>query len=270
MGRAKEIIVKVIPAKIANEFVKQHHYSGTIAPSIIHFGVFLDNKMHGAVSIGKSTQTRLTQAIFYNLGWNEYCEINRIAFDDYLPANSESRVLGFVIKQIKKTQPHIRCILSYADASQCGDGAIYRATGFLLTQIRENRAIGILPDGERISRVTFGLNKQTGQIGKLIRKYNVDLTKGVNERWYAVGMKWIDGWQLRYVYFIDKNLKMKCEILPFSKIDELGAGMYKGKKVSLADRKQNAAVAHLGERLASSQEGAFDATVPLQLTEIKQ
>jgi len=33
---------------------------------------------------------------------------------------------------------------------------------------------------------------------------------------------------------------------------------------------KNAAVAHLGERLATSQEGAFDATVPLQLTEIKQ
>jgi hypothetical protein len=29
-------------------------------------------------------------------------------------------------------------------------------------------------------------------------------------------------------------------ILPFSKIDEMGAGMYKGKKVSLQERKQNA------------------------------
>jgi hypothetical protein len=30
MGRAKEIIVKVIPSKIANEFVKKHHYSGKV------------------------------------------------------------------------------------------------------------------------------------------------------------------------------------------------------------------------------------------------
>ena len=41
--------------------------------------------------------------------------------------------------------------------------------------------------------------------------------------------------------------------------------MYKGKKVSLQERKQHAAIAHLGEHLASSQEGAFDATVPLKL-----
>jgi hypothetical protein len=32
-------------------------------------------------------------------------------------------------------------------------------------------------------------------------------------------------------------------ILPFSKIDELGAGMYKGKKVTLQERKQQASEA---------------------------
>ena len=42
MGRAKEIEVKVIPAKIANDFVKKHHYSGKVVPnSKIHFGAFL-------------------------------------------------------------------------------------------------------------------------------------------------------------------------------------------------------------------------------------
>ena len=44
MGRAKEIIVKVIPAKIANEFVKKHHYSGKVVPnSKLHFGCFHDS-----------------------------------------------------------------------------------------------------------------------------------------------------------------------------------------------------------------------------------
>ena len=41
MGRAKEIIVKVIPAKIANEFVKKHHYSGKVAATgLVCFGAF--------------------------------------------------------------------------------------------------------------------------------------------------------------------------------------------------------------------------------------
>ena len=53
MGRAKEIIVKVIPAKIANEFVKRHHYSGKSVNSVlISFGCFLDNKLHGVMQFG--------------------------------------------------------------------------------------------------------------------------------------------------------------------------------------------------------------------------
>jgi hypothetical protein len=52
MGRAKEIIVKVIPSKIANEFVKKHHYTGKVVPnSTLHFGCFLDNKLHGVCNM---------------------------------------------------------------------------------------------------------------------------------------------------------------------------------------------------------------------------
>jgi hypothetical protein len=56
MGRAKEILVKVIPAKVANEFVKKHHYSGKVVPnSALHFGCFLDDKLHGVMSYGSPT-----------------------------------------------------------------------------------------------------------------------------------------------------------------------------------------------------------------------
>ena len=78
--------------------------------------------------------------------------------------------------------------------------------------------------------------------------------------------KWpkLIGYQLRYIYLIDKSCQINVPILPFSKIDEMGAGMYKGKKVSLQERKEkHAAVAHLGERDTTSNEGAFDATLPL-------
>ena len=77
------------------------------------------------------------------------------------------------------------------------------------------------------------------------------------------GCKNVIGFQNRYIYLIDKTCKITVPILPFSKIDEMGAGMYKGKRVSLQDRK-NAAVAHSGEHCDSITEGAFDATLPLK------
>ena len=52
--------------------------------------------------------------------------------------------------------------------------------------------------------------------------------------------KWpkLIGYQLRYIYLIDKSCQINVPILPFSKIDEMGAGMYKGNKVTLAERQQ--------------------------------
>jgi hypothetical protein len=48
----------------------------------------------------------------------------------------------------------------------------------------------------------------------------------------------LNGFQLKYIYFIDKTKikDLSMPILPFSKIDELSAGMYKGNKVTLASR----------------------------------
>lgn len=50
------------------------------------------------------------------------------------------------------------------------------------------------------------------------------------------GCKMADGYQLRYIYFLNPDAKerLTVPIMPFSKIDEMGATMYKGKKASEA------------------------------------
>ena len=51
-----------------------------------------------------------------------------------------------------------------------------------------------------------------------------------------IGAKKVNGNMFRYIYLIDKSCKITVPILPFSKIDEMGAGMYKGEKISLSER----------------------------------
>lgn len=250
MGRAKDIIVKVIPAKIANEFVKKHHYSGKVVPnSILHFGCFLDEKLHGVMSYGASMDKRKILSLVTNTLWNEMLELNRMAFDEYLPKNSESRCIAISIKLIKKNAPQIKWILSFSDGTQCGDGTIYRASGFLLTSIKPNTTIIELPNGKRVASTTYSK-------GKHILKQNGKASIPENS-------KKVPGYQLRYIYLIDKSCKITVPIIPFSKIDELGAGMYKGNKVSLAERHKQAALAHKGERQDTNLEGEFDSTTPL-------
>ncbi|MFY7937717.1 MAG: hypothetical protein ACOVOQ_10075 [Flavobacterium sp.] len=229
MGRAKEIQVKVIASKIANEFVKLHHYSGKVVQnSSLHFGAFLDGKLHGVLSFGSSLDKRKTIGLVEGTGWNEYLELNRMAFDDYLPANSESRVISVCLKLIKKNAPHIKWILSYADGCDCGDGTIYRASGFYLTMIKKNSDLFLLPNGDKIHSMTIKSSRERmSKYGNWLNYLNTE-----HEGW-----KKLEGYQFRYIYLIDKSCKLAVPSIPFSKIDEVGAGMYKGEKISLKDRR---------------------------------
>mgnify|MGYP000955125283 CR=1 FL=1 len=235
MSRVKDIIVKVIPAKIANEFVKKYHYSGKVVQnSKLHFGAFLDNKLHGVMSFGSSLDKSKTIGLVENTKWNDFLELNRMAFDDYLPKNSESRCISIAIKLLKKNAPHIKWVLSFSDGTQCGDGTIYRASGFLLTAIKKNEGIVKMPDGLITHKTAFmpGLKGATA----VKRKYNWNEGKSVKKQLDDLGALELEGFQLRYIYLIDKTCKITVPILPFSAIDEAGAGMYKGEKITQAER----------------------------------
>lgn len=223
MGKAKQIILKVIPSKIANEFVKKHHYSGKVVPnSTLHFGCFLNNRLHGVMSYGSPMDKRKILSLVNPCKWNEMLELNRMAFDSYLPKNSESRCISISIKLIKKNAPHIKWLLSYSDATQCGDGTIYRASGFYLTGIKENKTI-LEWNGKIIADKTLNNSnyKKMGMSAGQAKKQ---------------GAKPLKGFQLRYIYLIDKSCKITVPLLNFKKIDEMGAGMYKGQKVKLSER----------------------------------
>ena len=87
----KEIVLKVIPAKAANAFVRKWHYSGKVVNnSVLHFGCFYNNVMHGVMSFGPSINKKGTINLVKDTGWNEFLELNRMAFDEVLPKNSES------------------------------------------------------------------------------------------------------------------------------------------------------------------------------------
>lgn len=220
MGRAKEIEVRVIPAKIGNAFIRRHHYSRKVVPnSQLHFGAFLDGKLHGVMSYGPPTDKSKVIGLVDGTEWYGMLELNRMAFDEYLPRNSESYCISKSIKLIKKHAPQVKWILSFADGCQCGDGTIYRASNFVLTGIKKNSAIRVDADGNIFSNLTYSAHKP-------------------NQKQYLEDSTLLDGYQLRYIYFIDKSYRKRLTVpeVPFSKIDEIGAGMYKGQKVTLAER----------------------------------
>lgn len=230
MASAKDIRVAPIPAADANRIVKKIHYSGKTAPnSQLHFGVFLRGKCLGAMQFGPSMVKRTMQPLVHGTAWNGFLELNRMAFSDALPRNSESRALGVALRIIQKTYPHIEWVVSFADGAQCGDGTIYRAAGFALTQIKANTGLLRGPAGDVITRMTTTKNLNAmaangGRASLLAFK--------------AAGYKPIPGYQLRYIYFLNPEARdrLTVPVLPYSAIAAAGAGMYRGqKRVGSAD-----------------------------------
>lgn len=219
MGQAKAIRLAPISSQAAREFVKKNHYSGKVVNnSNLHFGVFYNGNCEGVLQYGPPMNKYKVLNLIRGTGWSEMLELNRMAFSDVLPKNSESRAISISIKLIKKHYPHIKWILSFADGTQCGDGTIYRASGFMLTQIKKNTSIIRLDDGSIGCSITYGKSKHAlKQNGSSGRPKNSEI---------------LPGFQFRYIYLIDKSLisQINFENIPYERIKEVGASMYKGKR----------------------------------------
>ncbi len=240
VGEAKQILVKPISAQDANRIVRAIHYSHKVVNnSQVHLGVFLGERCGGAMQFGPSLDKRKMLGLVEGTLWNEFLELNRLAFADWLPRNSESRAIGYAMRWLRKTYPWLKWVVSFADATQCGDGTIYRASGFVLTGIKKNTQIWQAPTveifcdtsirpgigGERERAVSI-LNRITTTKGKHILNSGASSMRAFKE----AGWKPKAGFQLRYLYFLDPSArgKLTVSILPFSEIERQGAGMYRG------------------------------------------
>ena len=260
MGKAKDIVLKPIDSRTANDFVRRVHYSGKVVNnSQLHIGVFWHGSLEGAFQFGPSLDKRKLQGLVAGTKWHEFIELNRLAFTDVLPRNSESRAIAVAMRLLKKHAPQLKWVVSFADATQCGDGTIYRASGFVLTGIKKNDQLWAAPTGARFSRTSLTDGKSKGQQKAALSLCHRDtVTKGQHIMHTAsvrpgigaigsaaspggassmrvykeAGFEPLPGYQLRYIYFLDKSYRERLTVseIPYSKIWEMGAGMYRGER----------------------------------------
>ena len=106
----------------------------------------------------------------------------------------------------------------------------------LLLNLNENESLLLFPDGSILSEITLRVNFTIPQIKELCKRMGLEHKYRTTTEWLKLGATKMRGFQLRYIYLIDKTCKITVPILPFSKIDEMGAGMYKGEKITQAER----------------------------------
>ena len=231
MPSAKAIRIAPIARHDANNLVRRLHYSGKVVNnSFLHLGVFLDGRLEGAMQFGHSMDKSKLIGLVRGTGWNDFAELNRMAFSERLPRNSESRAIAIAMRMLHQHAPHMQWVVSFADATCCGDGTIYRAAGFDLTGITQNSTMVIMPDGTRCANLVLTADWDCPIVRRYCQALGIPHRYRALSEWYKLGARMAPGFQLRYLYFLDRSARerLTVPIMPFSAIAQAGATMYRG------------------------------------------
>ena len=175
------------------------HYSKSVpVPPLVKVGVWESEIYIGCVLFSRGATQNLVKP--YGLKQTEGCELTRIALKSH--AAPVSRIMSLAIKFLKKSNPKLRLIVSFADPNQGHYGGIYQATNWIYTgktppsveylDYRGNRW-----HGRQVSKagvkVQFGSARKTPKIADC-------------EKIYCDGKH-------RYLYPLDKSIKKRVQAL---------------------------------------------------------
>ena len=187
--------IKEVSKKDAREMVKKYHYLGEKDfMFFFSYGLFIkgEDEMFGCATFGVVGGNVTLKGWFGmdNTHSREYLELTRLVMNPILNGcNATSYLLGNAIKQIKKDHPQVKAIVSLAD-NELHNGAIYQACNFKY----------------------YGLTNKKSDFYRYDGKLNPrGATKTVEGVWIPRTQKH------RYLYIIDKNVKVYYKEEPYPK-----------------------------------------------------
>ena len=125
----KALQVEPVTSKTIAHLIEQQHYLHSMpAAARACFGVYHQNGLNGAVVF--TSGARQGFQLLAGSRPQEVATLARLWLSEDLPGNSESRVLGFVLRHLRRNTPW-KLLLSYADPQAGHVGTIYQATGWL-------------------------------------------------------------------------------------------------------------------------------------------
>ena len=136
-----QLFFRTIRSDNANRVFEKFHYAHRAVPISESFGAYKMDSMRtlvGAISFGKPASPSLCDGACGTENSHRIYELNRLWMNDECPKNSESRFIGWSLRQIKRLHPDW-ILVSYADTEQNHKGTIYRATGWVYTGLSEER-----------------------------------------------------------------------------------------------------------------------------------
>ena len=195
----KSLIVRPVAPSAIRHLIVDHHYLHSMPAATWRcFGVFVGDVLSGAVLF--TAGPRHGHRLLVGARPQQVAVLARLWLHDDLPKNAESRVIGIVMRQVRREQAW-KLVLSYADPAVGHTGTIYRASGWLyLGQGLPGTYIDLGDGIARHPRTVYGTHGANG-IGHLRRT-------GVPAQRRVIGGKH------RYAYLLDPAWHWRLRVPP--------------------------------------------------------
>jgi hypothetical protein len=192
----KALIVRPVAAAVIRPLIVDHHYLHSMPAATWRcFGVYAGTELAGAVVF--TPGSRHGYRVLAGARPQEVATLARLWLRDDLPKNAESRVIGIVLRELRRHGAW-KLVLSYADPAAGHVGTIYQASGWIyLGQGAPGSYVDIGDGTPRHPRTVYGVLGANG-VGHL-RRTGIParrcLTAGKYRYAYVIDPAWF--WRLR-------------------------------------------------------------------------
>ena len=143
VGRVVSIIVAPCTLAAARFAVERWHYSRKLpATGFVRYGVWEEGEFIGAVVFGRGSCMNLLRP--FGVDTFEGAELIRVALRVHRAPVTQ--MLSLAIRHLKKTNPGLRILVSYADTAQGHHGGIYQAGSWFYLGEAETTSLRIHGD----------------------------------------------------------------------------------------------------------------------------
>lgn len=192
-----KLLISNCSHEAAKHAVMNYHYSKRMPKSkLVKHGVWIDGNFVGAIVYGYGASYKAMD--FLNLKKGQWAELVRVALNGKQKFPT-SKILAVSIKKLKKENPGLLALVSYADQTQRHLGIIYQATNWLYFGEAAKESIQYHIDGKWTHNRTA------------TRKYPASYLKGCLSR--------VRFPKYKYIYPLRKELRRlyKSKCLPYPK-----------------------------------------------------
>ena len=224
------VTVREISKNVARDFIEAHHYTHKFSSTRYALGVFYvedtehmffagaNEKLIGCMTYGHPVSNRTVDSITDGLELDEVLELTRLVCLDGYGKNLESFVIAQSFDWMKKNDPKVKVLVSYADPEQAHTGGIYRATNWLYQGCGYSK---LMPDYSiRINEDDLWTHSRT--VGARWGNKSVEnLAKSIGQTFYRKE----ETAKHRYIYFLvgkkEKKRMMKNLKIPVFSYNEI-------------------------------------------------